>query len=202
MDKNLLSVGMNRKLAKKGLGIYNLPSGFTCPGATPFCSKVCYSKKAERCYKSAREKRAWNWEQSKAPDFATRMIEEIRVRRITKVRVHESGDFYSQEYLNAWLEVVSALPEVIFLAYTKSLHLDWGKKPENFRVYASLDKTSDPKAVARALELGFPVAEAVDKGDKPVYGKVTCPPGVKKHYCGAVCYTCWGGKAPVYFEKH
>jgi len=41
----------------------------------------------------------------------------------TDVRIHESGDFYSGEYLKAWMEVAKKMPENKFYAYTKSLPL-------------------------------------------------------------------------------
>ena len=37
------------------------------------------------------------------------------------VRVHDSGDFFSQEYFDAWLEVARGRPRTRFYAYTKSL---------------------------------------------------------------------------------
>lgn len=37
------------------------------------------------------------------------------------IRIHESGDFYTGEYLKAWMEVARKLPGVKFYAYTKSV---------------------------------------------------------------------------------
>lgn len=37
-----------------------------------------------------------------------------------EVRIHESGDFYNQNYLDAWVKVAKAFPNVVFYAYTKS----------------------------------------------------------------------------------
>lgn len=37
-----------------------------------------------------------------------------------EVRIHESGDFYNQNYLDAWVKVANAFPNVVFYAYTKS----------------------------------------------------------------------------------
>lgn len=199
--KQLLSVGMNSKLGKK-IGIFNLPSGVTCPGATPFCAKKCYARKAERCYKTAREKRAWNLERTREPGFAKALSEEIRTRRLTQVRVHESGDYYSQEYLAAVMEVARENPEVTFLSYTKSFHLNWENKPKNLVVYASVDKTTPEETLARVKELGFPVAETVDKGELPKFGKDTCVWISEKHYCGSECFVCWAGKEPVFFDLH
>jgi hypothetical protein len=56
------------------------------------------------------------------------------------VRVHVSGDFYSQAYFDAWMEVARRTPDKLFYAYTKSL-LYWMRRkdviPANFRLVAS-----------------------------------------------------------------
>jgi hypothetical protein len=37
------------------------------------------------------------------------------------VRIHMSGDFYSQDYFDLWLDICRKNPDVEFWAYTKSL---------------------------------------------------------------------------------
>jgi len=56
------------------------------------------------------------------------------------VRVHVSGDFFSESYFLAWMKVASLRSEVTFYAYTKSVktwidNLD--HVPSNFRLTAS-----------------------------------------------------------------
>jgi hypothetical protein len=38
-----------------------------------------------------------------------------------EVRIHESGDFFNGEYLEAWIKVARQMPNVNFYAYTKSI---------------------------------------------------------------------------------
>jgi hypothetical protein len=38
-----------------------------------------------------------------------------------EVRIHESGDFFNGEYLEAWIKVAQQMPNVKFYAYTKSI---------------------------------------------------------------------------------
>lgn len=38
-----------------------------------------------------------------------------------EVRIHESGDFFNGEYLDAWIKVAEQMPKVNFYAYTKSI---------------------------------------------------------------------------------
>jgi hypothetical protein len=59
---------------------------------------------------------------------------------IKLVRIHASGDFFSQTYFDAWLEVAKLNPQLIFYAYTKTLKF-WvarlGSIPANMRLVAS-----------------------------------------------------------------
>ena len=62
------------------------------------------------------------------------------------VRIHVAGDFKSQAYFNAWVEVAQRNPDKIFYAYTKSLKF-WIRKindlPENFIMTASYGGMKD-----------------------------------------------------------
>jgi Gene product 88 len=59
---------------------------------------------------------------------------------VALVRVHVSGDFYSETYFRAWMAVAVQRPETVFYAYTKSLKI-WVDNldlvPANFRLNAS-----------------------------------------------------------------
>lgn len=39
------------------------------------------------------------------------------------VRVHDSGDFFSREYLNGWMILALQFPDVLFYAYTKEVQM-------------------------------------------------------------------------------
>jgi len=56
------------------------------------------------------------------------------------VRVHVSGDFFSEAYFLAWMQVAQLRPATIFYAYTKSLKT-WTDNllsvPKNFKLTAS-----------------------------------------------------------------
>jgi hypothetical protein len=56
------------------------------------------------------------------------------------VRVHVSGDFYSQEYFDAWMKAADNFPDIQFYAYTKSIPY-WQHSldiiPSNFMLNAS-----------------------------------------------------------------
>lgn len=139
-----LSLG-NKKLPKETL-IFNLPAKNTCPGKTEFCASKCYALKAERIYKNTRESRERNNQEAKNIFFVGDMIETIEAikkkRTVKACRIHESGDFFGQDYLNKWFSIAKKFPDMVFYAYTKSFHLDFTDKPKNFILIASFDKTT------------------------------------------------------------
>jgi hypothetical protein len=69
------------------------------------------------------------------------------------VRIHDSGDFFSDEYLLAWLRIMRVRPEVNFYSYTKEVdrfrRLVEPVPPSNLRWVYSYGGTQDA-----ALDLG------------------------------------------------
>ena len=148
----------NEKLAKTSGGVYNIV-GFglpadkdfdvdgvkhnTCPGALA-CRAVCYAKQGGYLFPLAIAARKHNLEYSLSPDFASGVvIDLLRMRSVNTVRIHDSGDFYSQEYFDKWCQIAKALPNKTFYAYTKSLTLDLSGAPDNFKVTQSLGGKHD-----------------------------------------------------------
>ena len=201
----LLSIGNNQKLGKN-IGIFNLPQGITCPGKTALCQKICYACKAERCYKSARNMRLRNLmyiNDYGTEKFTEDMIEEIKKSRVTMVRIHESGDFFFQGYLDAWVNIVKACSEVKFLSYTKSFMLNWQEaaKQPNWSILWSIDNTT-------TLPVPFlgPTCYLRTPTDPIPLKGVTCQHTSSKHYCGTECHICWNAHChpaiKVYLDQH
>ncbi len=116
----------NTKLKKDNIYKFSLPVRKTCIGASD-CLDYCYAKKGyykifESKVNSVRER---NYKFSKSIIFVNAIIHEIKRRKLKIIRIHDSGDFYSQEYLDNWFMIANTLPEVRFYAYTKSLQLDF-----------------------------------------------------------------------------
>lgn len=196
----LLTKG-NLKLSKK-VAIFNLPAGITCPGATKFCAKVCYAKKAQRNYPAVTPSRMKHLELTKQKDFVDIMVKEITKSKCPMVRIHESGDMYSQEYLDKWKAIATGMPKISFLAYTKSFDLDFEGIPKNFKLYFSLDPTSDKVRASEDSVFSF----IVPKGEKSPKGFYECSTVDTKtghtQYCGDSCKICWKGKRNVAFAQH
>ena len=64
------------------------------------------------------------------------------------VRIHDSGDFYSDEYLEGWIAIARIADDVLFYAYTKEVSrvksaISRGDFPPNFRVIFSMGGIED-----------------------------------------------------------
>ena len=108
---------------------WNMPTGHTCPFAEECLVKVdretgkfenssdayrCYAASAER-FPAVRDHRWGNF------DFVRAGGIPVIPNKCESVRIHSSGDFFSQKYFDMWLQLCRDHPEVEFWAYTKSL---------------------------------------------------------------------------------
>ena len=142
-----MSVG-NHKLSKTIL-VFNLNRVVTCPGRSPWCEENCYEIKSYR-YPAVKPARGRNLAATKTDDFIFRIVAEIRKDRRTPiqgVRIHGSGDFYNQAYLDKWFMIAGMCPDIFFKANTRSWMLDYSKKPDNLRLRYSVDKTTKPGTI-------------------------------------------------------
>jgi hypothetical protein len=110
----------------------------TCPGAAS-CRAVCYAKQGRYAMESVARPRRNNLEESMKDSFVDSVLSALaRKPSYNVVRVHDSGDYYSQEYFDKWVAIASARPDVIFYSYTKNHRLDMSNRPSNLRIVRSL----------------------------------------------------------------
>jgi hypothetical protein len=128
----------NSKLKKtsvaNGIKVMNfgIPAQDTCLWADK-CKKYCYASKGAYIWSNVKPAFEERLRMTKLDNFPQLMIAEITKRKVNVVRIHDSGDFYSREYVNKWFKIMDSLPQVKFYAYTKSLPLfDGVKLPDNF----------------------------------------------------------------------
>ena len=128
------------KLNNASIYAFDLPAyktmtgKITCPFAK-VCIKYCYAQKGAYTWSPAKNKHNQNYLNTKKDNFIDVIQDEInRKRRITHVRVHSSGDYYSPEYLNKWMTIARSNPNTIHYSYTKSVKMvkDLKDKPFNF----------------------------------------------------------------------
>lgn len=117
-----------------GLRVFNfgIPAQSTCLWADK-CKKYCYASKGAYIWSNVKPAFEAREKITRQDNFPQLMIAEIVKRKVDVVRIHDSGDFYSREYVQKWFKVMESLPQVKFYAYTKSLPLfDGVKLPSNF----------------------------------------------------------------------
>lgn len=127
---------------------WNLPTGVTCPFARECKVSVdritgkfdikrgyfrCYAASAER-FPAVREHRWKNYDFLKAGGVP------VLPKDCKNVRIHASGDFYSQDYFDMWMSIARNNPDINFWAFTKSIRY-WlsykGEIPPNMILTAS-----------------------------------------------------------------
>lgn len=183
----------NRKMR---IPVFSLPPSITCIGATDICRKICYGRKSW-IYENVRKRRLENYIQSSRDDFVEIMRKELRKRPFKYFRIHETGDFYSQAYLEKWFEIAEEFKNAKFLAFTKSWQLDYSQKPENMIVYYSV--MPDSKVIRLDMKLAFVIGKGLKYKNLIVSGRICKYPEVTCDKCG---YKCWDGDRNVIFHKH
>jgi hypothetical protein len=162
-------------------------------------------------YPSVLPRRVRHLTESQHPQFASNAQQEFdklkkrktrnKETKFQYVRIHESGDFYSQSYVNKWVQIVKANPELKFLAYTKShaLNFDELTKQPNMTLRYSVDSTSTTiredmaLAYVRTEETLANLPQAGDKRET-----IQCQSTWK---C-AECRLCWTSEKDVSFQLH
>ena len=144
---NLLTQNSKLKRTSKELGVrvfnfgipaYKSASGkLTCPFADE-CIKFCYAKKGAYVWSNVQPAFEKRYQLSKTNKFIPTMIDEIVNKRTDYVRVHDSGDYYSKQYLQKWLRIAKTFPEVNFYSYTNCIKMFKGiELPSNYDIIFS-----------------------------------------------------------------
>lgn len=181
-----------------GFLIWNLPAITTCPGCTSICSSKCYAMKNQRRFPTCKTSREANLIESKKSSFFDEMVQAIsQTVKSYKAfkgffRIHESGDFYSQQYLNDWKEIAICFPTIKFLAFTKSFNLDFSNTPSNLKIIASIMPDTTLEA-----PVGFPKAFAGDC--EGMENAIECPGNCDS--CG-MCWSLSELNKNVHFKMH
>ena len=117
-----------------GIPAYKSETGkITCPFAEG-CVKFCYARKGAYSWSNVKPAFERRYQLTKTDKFVEVMTAEIKKKKADYIRVHDSGDFYSPEYLQKWLKIAALNPEVKFYSYTNSVQFikDIENVPENY----------------------------------------------------------------------
>lgn len=206
---------------------WSIPAGETCPGAklsivmhgdNAVCTE-CYAEKGFYRMPSTQNaqltRRAWlgrSLAHDGGEEFVTVMSGLIRrsVRACGKplFRGHDAGDFYSVPYINAWVRIVSALPDVRFWFPTRSYIVP--NLVDALKRFAALPNVSlrpsglDFDSEAPMLE-GFAAGTTVARSlpiAQTLKGNV-CPATTDIPQCEAHgCTNCWDKVVPTIYIEH
>lgn len=195
---------------------FGLPAGkaYSCPGATTVCETVCYAGKLEKLFKGVKVNLLHNWDLLKDSDRQTmytllsEMIAEFKTDCVKKdapmlFRIHWDGDFFNDEYTQAWRMVIEEQPDIQFWVYTrvKSAALILKDIP-NLSLYYSTDSENKSIGVELKKDHGVRLAYlaknfAIGQSDmKELMGKpgAKCPENKKAipliSTAGSACVSC------------
>lgn len=135
----------NAKMKKSEGRFYDfaIPAVKTCPQAG-LCKVYCYAQQGRYIFQHVRSVAQRRYLATMKSDFVEKMSDEIQKKQPTHLRIHSSGDFYSLEYLQKWIQIAKKHPSIIFYCYTKSVSMVKSQKlPKNFKVVFSFGGKED-----------------------------------------------------------
>lgn len=98
----------------------------TCPNAGA-CATVCYARNGTYNFSNVKRRHTQNLEYilEDPQGWFAQMLEEVSKPKMRgkHVRIHDAGDFFSQDYLEMWLRLSRLVPEVTFYCYTKEVSM-------------------------------------------------------------------------------
>lgn len=183
----------NKKLSRDIL-IFNLPPGKSCLNCKE-CYKTCYARKAYKQYPNV--KISWNYNLELAKNDPEKLfnsiVNQLKSTKKDIIRIHSSGDFFSQDYIDLWEKIIKSFPDKRFYVYTKvNKLLDFSniRKLNNFNLIKSF--------IDGHLNYG-----SIDYCNKLVknHGAFLCPATKGKGIrCGQDCNYCINNSRPVFIE--
>lgn len=209
---------------------WSITAGDSCPGESLLCKNRCYAKKGHFHQGNVKRAHAKNFEFSKTDEFASWAINAIAAKYVRVLRTHVAGDFYSAAYVAKWLEIVRAMPDTVFYAYTRSWRVESIFPPllqlaeqKNFHMWWSIDRETGPAPCVPGIRTAYLAIDDVDalsapddvdlifrdKGKIPlahVNGVMVCPvenkipEHHKRHTCSS-CGVCFNGRPQARWQK-
>ena len=153
--KKLLT--QNSELKPDGIFNWTLPAfGVTltdgtnmnvCPQAGA-CASFCYARSGTYNFSNVKRRHIQNLEYIlEDPDgWFNQMLEEVQKPKMAgkHIRIHDAGDFFTEDYLHLWIKIAELTPEVTFYCYTKEVTLFKRQKfPSNFKYLFSMGGKED-----------------------------------------------------------
>jgi hypothetical protein len=195
---------------------FGLPAGkaYSCPGATSVCESVCYAGKLEKVFPSVKKNLLHNWALLKDEDLQgmytllSEMVAEFKAECVKKdapmlFRIHWDGDFFNDDYAQAWRLVIEEQPDIQFWVYTRvnsaalilkdiaNLSLYYSTDSENKTIGLTLKKDHGVKLAYLAKNFAIGQADMKEMIGRP---GAKCPENKKAipliSQQGSACVSC------------
>ena len=149
LEKGNSKIGEGNEQYSKVL-VWNLPPVITCPSASDWCTKHCYNADSrESVFPISKWNSNWSLILNNISLVKNKIVEEVnRTDESVAFRIHSSGDFFSNDYINMWIDILDSCPKAKFWAYTRSWNdrsllerLNVLKSHSNIQLFASWDLT-------------------------------------------------------------
>lgn len=145
---------LSKQKTKLNCLTFNLPRNITCPGKTVWCEQHCYAKRGRfrRDKVQISQYRNLLTILNDIEMFKISIIGELNNKKPGQlIRIHSCGDFYSSEYMQAWLDIAKVCEQHNFFAYTRVWRLSYDYKAvilraetiNNFVLWHSVDPSSE-----------------------------------------------------------
>lgn len=202
------------KISKKPGSAFSLPAGkdFSCIGETSACAKDCYARKGNHFRHGVQTNFLNNFlfmKQAEKENNEAKAVGMLlsHIHESTQLmRIHESGDFYSQWYVGVWEKVALARPNTKFWFYTRSFTLDFKTISElpNMTCWASTDSENEKMAIKFVSKnKNFRHAYGpINETDTIPANTVICPATSGKLNVAGACSICKLCVEKTKFKKH
>lgn len=176
--------------------LFSLPPVTSCMNHAS-CASTCYAVKSYKQYPSVRN--LWDSNMSLATNNLWSLygdiVAQLSKTKKTVVRIHQSGDFIGQQYLNMWAKIAQEFKHIMFYGYTKV---------DNILDFGPLDTLSNVNIIRSLIggkrnygSLSYVSKLAADTG------AVICPATNGQDVrCGETCFKCMDKDAKVVFVQH
>jgi len=152
-----------KKSSQNGIDVYNfgIPAFLsetglkTCPMAG-VCATGCYARSGTYRFGNVKNAYEERLKFTQSEFFIPRLVNEVQAKYMKAldkghqciIRIHDSGDFYSNKYAMDWMLIMKQCPDVRFYAYTKMVSqfetlADLNFRQSNFRLIYSMGGLED-----------------------------------------------------------
>ena len=183
--------------------LFSLPPVKSCLNSSS-CEKDCYALKAYKQYPSAAALWDFNFHlvKNNLTELYNRLdkqLAKIAKSKMRVVRIHQSGDFYSAEYVEVWHKLAAKYPMISFYGYTKvDSILDLTK-------FESLDNVAIVKSLVAGKYRNYGTINYVNRMAAK-HDAIVCPATYGENKaevkCNLHCNACTKKDTNVFFVQH